>query len=188
MNKRRFSTWTIYRWVSRFERVPFLIIWGLSRILRERGTSLVVQWLRLRLPVQEVLLLSPVRKLSSCMPQSQKPKTLKKQKKKTKKPSNIIANLIKTFKMAHIKKKPLKKIFESIFGWLRYGQGGGVGSRRGGKQIFKSDQHWCFQRKIVLAPDLVFPDILGLGNQMNENVRKRRNWIQLVTAQPNLIK
>ena len=60
----------------------------------------MVQWLGPCLPVQEVLVLSPVRKLSSCMPQSQKPKTLKKKKKK----GNIIANLIKTFKMALIKK------------------------------------------------------------------------------------
>ena len=59
----------------------------------------MVQWLGPCLPVQEVLVLSPVRKLSSCMPQSQKPKTLKKKKK-----GNIIANLIKTFKMALIKK------------------------------------------------------------------------------------
>lgn len=37
---------------------------------------------------------------------------------------------------------------------------------------FKFDEDWCFQRKIILAPDLILLNILGRGNRMNENVRK----------------
>lgn len=50
-------------------------------------------------------------------------------------------------------------------------------------QFFKSDEHWCFQRKIILAPDLILPNILGLGNQVSEDVRKGHNKIQPATAQ-----
>ena len=72
--------------------MPFLIIWGLSQILRERGTSLVVQWLRLRLPKQGVWVQSLIRELRS--------HTLLGQETKTQ--NNIIKNAVKTdfkFKM-----------------------------------------------------------------------------------------
>lgn len=60
----------------------------------------------------------------------------------------------------------------------------GLDIDRGGaeKEIFKANELWYFQRKIVLAPDLILLNILGLGNQMNENVRKGHNQIQRATA------
>ena len=65
-------------------------------------TSLVVQWLRLPFPMQEVWVQSLVKELRSNMPHSQKPKTSNR--------SNIVTNSIKTLKTVHIKKN--KKNFE----------------------------------------------------------------------------
>ena len=57
------------------------------RIKLNCGTSLVVQWLRFRLPMQGVRVPSPVRDLSSHMPHSRK----------TESRSNIVTNSIETF-------------------------------------------------------------------------------------------
>ena len=64
-------------------------------------TSLVVQWLRLHLPVQGVQVQSLVGELRSHMPQGQKTKTSNR--------SNIVTNPIKTLKMVHDKKIILEK-------------------------------------------------------------------------------
>ena len=64
-------------------------------------TSLVVQWLRLHLPVQGVQVQSLVGELRSHMPQGQKTKTSNR--------SNIVTNPIKTLKMVHVKKIILEK-------------------------------------------------------------------------------
>ena len=56
-----------------------------------------VQWLRLRLPEQEVWVQSLARELRSPMPHSQKTET--------ENINDIVTNSIKTLKMAHIKKK-----------------------------------------------------------------------------------
>ena len=61
----------------------------------------MVQWLRLRLPMQGVWVQSLVRELRSHMPQGQKTKTENR--------SNNVTNSIQTLKMVHIKKKILKK-------------------------------------------------------------------------------
>ena len=78
-----------------------------------RGSSLTIQWLRLRLPTQQVRVQSLVRELRSHMPQH--PKKLKKQR------SNIVKKLSKDLKMVHIKKKFfLKHHGTSLEGqWLR---------------------------------------------------------------------
>ena len=55
------------------------------------GTSLVVQWLRLHLPVQGVWIRSMVRELSSHMPCHQKTKIENR--------SNIVKNSMKTLKV-----------------------------------------------------------------------------------------
>ena len=60
------------------------------------GISLAVQWLRLRLPMQEVRVRSLVGGLGSHMPQGQNTKTENR--------SNTVINSIKTLKMVHIKK------------------------------------------------------------------------------------
>ena len=65
------------------------------------GTSLVVRWLRLRLPMQGVRFRSLVRELKSHMPQGQNTKTQNR--------SNVVTNSIKTLKMVHIKKLLKKK-------------------------------------------------------------------------------
>ena len=65
------------------------------------GTSLVVQWLRLGLPMQGVGVQSLVRELRSHVPHGQKIKTQNR--------SNTVANSIKTLKIFHIKNKNLKK-------------------------------------------------------------------------------
>ena len=66
------------------------------------GTSLVVQWLRLCLPVQELQVLSLVSELRSHVPASRKTKTDNK--------NNIVRNSMNTYKMIHIKKKSWKEI------------------------------------------------------------------------------
>ena len=71
-------------------------------VIQILGTSLVVQWLRLRLPVQPVRVRSLVGELRSHMPQG--PKT------KTENRSNSVTNSVKTLKMVHIKKNLKKKI------------------------------------------------------------------------------
>ena len=65
------------------------------------GTSLVVQWLGLRLPLQEVQVRSLVGELGSHMPRGQK--------NNIKNRSNIVTSSVKTLKMVHIKKKKSKK-------------------------------------------------------------------------------
>ena len=65
------------------------------------GTSVIVQWLRLHLPIQEVQVPSLARELRSHMPRGQKTKTQNR--------SNIVTNSIKTLKMVHIKKMFKKK-------------------------------------------------------------------------------
>ena len=64
-------------------------------------TSLVVQWLRLHLPVQGGQVQSLVGELRSHIPQGQKTKTSNR--------SNIVTNPIKTLKMVHVKKIILEK-------------------------------------------------------------------------------
>ena len=64
---------------------------------RYRGTSLLVQWLRLHLPMQGVQVQSLARELGSHMPCGRKTKTWNR--------NNILTNSIKTLKMVHIKKK-----------------------------------------------------------------------------------
>ena len=59
-------------------------------------TRLVVQWLRLRLPMQEVGMWPLVRELRAYTPLGQETKTENR--------SNIVTNSIKTLKMIHIKK------------------------------------------------------------------------------------
>ena len=66
-----------------------------------QGTFLVVQCLRLHLPMQEVQVWSLVRELRLHMPHSQKAKT--------KSRHNIVTNSIKTLKMAYVKKKKILK-------------------------------------------------------------------------------
>ena len=61
------------------------------------GNPLVVQWFRISLPMQEVQVQSLVRELR-CFAAETKHKT-----------SKIVTNSIKTFKMAHIKKKKKTK-------------------------------------------------------------------------------
>lgn len=51
-----------------------------------------------------------------------------------------------------------------------------------GGGIFQSDEHRRLERKIFLAPDFISPNMFGLRNRMNENVRKGRNRIRPVTA------
>ena len=84
----------------------FFFLSLLIRLLKNepQRTSLVVQWLRLPFPMQEVWVQSLVRELRSNMPQSQKPKTSNR--------SNIVTNSIKTLKMVHIKKKNNKTNFK----------------------------------------------------------------------------
>ena len=65
------------------------------------GTSLVVQWLRLCLPMQGVWVRSPVRELRSHMARDQKNQNIKQKQ--------YCNKFNKTFKMVHIKKKNLKK-------------------------------------------------------------------------------
>ena len=65
------------------------------------GTSLVVLWLRLCLPMQGEGVQSLVRELRSHVPHGQKIKTQNR--------SNTVANSIKALKMVHIKKKKQKK-------------------------------------------------------------------------------
>ena len=64
------------------------------------GTFLVVQWLRLCLPMQRVWILSLVGEVRSHIPRGQKTKTW----------NSIVKNSIKTLKMARIKKKKTLKI------------------------------------------------------------------------------
>ena len=71
------------------------------------GTSLVVQWLRLHLPVQGVWVWSLIRELSSHLPRGQKTKTWNR--------GYIVTNSIKTLKMVHIKKKSLKKLISPAY-------------------------------------------------------------------------
>ena len=70
------------------------------------GTSLVVQCLRLCLPMQGVWVQCLVGKLRSHMPWGQETKTENR--------NNIVTNSIKTFKMIHIKKE-LKKLKRSLW-------------------------------------------------------------------------
>ena len=74
------------------------------------GTSLVVQWLRVRLPTQGMKVPSLVGEPRSHMPQNQKNKNMKNR-------SSIVADSIKTLQMAHIIKKSLKK---DLVGYLFY--------------------------------------------------------------------
>ena len=69
-------------------------------------TSLVVQWLRLCLPMQGVWVWSLVWELSSHMPHDQKTKTQNR--------SNTVTNSMKTLKMAHIKKSLTWKQWPSL--------------------------------------------------------------------------
>ena len=78
---------------------------GLSQI-NCIGTSLVVQWWRLCLPMQGVWVWSPVRKFWSHIPLGQRNKIQNR--------SHIVTNWIKTLKMTHIKKN-LKKMISCIF-------------------------------------------------------------------------
>ena len=67
-----------------------------------RGISLVVQWLRLCLPMQGMRVQSLVGELRSHKPQGHKPKH--------KIEAILLTNSIKTLKMVHVKKKKkLKK-------------------------------------------------------------------------------
>ena len=69
--------------------------------MKRRGTSLAVQWLRLRLPMQAVHVRSLVGELRSHMPHGQKTKTQNR--------SNIITHSVKALKMVHIKKSLKRK-------------------------------------------------------------------------------
>ena len=71
--------------------------WSFSTLKYNLGTFLVVQRLRLCLPMQGVWVWSLVGELSSPIPHSQKTKTWNR--------SNIVTNSIKTLKVVHIKKK-----------------------------------------------------------------------------------
>ena len=66
------------------------------------GTSLMVQWLRLSLPMQGVQIPSLVWELRSRAAKMQNVKQ-----------NNIVTNSIKTLKMVHIKKK--KSLKKSVF-------------------------------------------------------------------------
>ena len=71
-------------------------------LVKTTGSSLMVQWLRLRLPMQGVRVRSLVGELRSHMPHGQKTKTSNR--------ISVVTDSIKTLKMVHIKnKKPLKK-------------------------------------------------------------------------------
>ena len=77
-----------------------------------QGTSLVVQWLRLHLPMQGVRDHSLVRELRSHMPHRQKAKKYKQKQ--------YCNKFNRDFKMVHIKKKILKKytyIIDRFFGY-----------------------------------------------------------------------
>ena len=73
-------------------------------------TSLVVQWLRLCLPMQGVQVQSPVRELRSPPDSQPKIQTINNR-------SKIENNSIKTLKIVHIKKSFLKKNLSSRFEW-----------------------------------------------------------------------
>ena len=71
------------------------------------GTSLAVQWLRLCLPMQGILVQSLAGELRSHMPCGQKAKTSYGRK--------IIINLIKALKIVHVKKiNVLKKMIQAV--------------------------------------------------------------------------
>ena len=59
------------------------------------GTSPVIQWLRLGLPLQEVQVQSLIGELRSHMPRGQKNQNIKQKR--------IVKDSIKTLKMVHIK-------------------------------------------------------------------------------------
>ena len=65
------------------------------------GTSLVDQWLRLRLPIEGVSVLSVVGELGSYMSPGQKTKTQNR--------SNLVTNSVKSSKLVHIKLSLKKK-------------------------------------------------------------------------------
>ena len=77
-------------------------------------TSLVVQWLRLRLPMQEVGVWPLVREFRAYMPLGQETKTENR--------SNIVTNSIKTLKMIHIKHNFVFKVNWLMENWENYSQ------------------------------------------------------------------
>ena len=79
----------------------------ISLKIKDAGTSLAVQWLRLRLPMQGVWVQSLVGELGSHMPHGQKKQTNIKNPIKQK---QHCTNSIKTLKMVHIKKILKKKL------------------------------------------------------------------------------
>ena len=72
-------------------------------------TFLVVQWFRLRLPMQGVQVWSLVGELGSYMPPGQKTKTWNK--------SNIVTNSIKTLKMVHMTLEKKMATHSNILTW-----------------------------------------------------------------------
>ena len=86
-------------------QIVYLSVWFISslssclitiKIWNYRGTSLVVQGLRIHLSMQDLQVQSLVGELRSHIPCGQRAKTENR--------NNMITNSIKTFKMVHIKK------------------------------------------------------------------------------------
>ena len=82
-----------------------------KKVRSEQGTSLVIQWLRLCLPMQDVHVWSLVGQVRSPHTSAKKPKTWNR--------SNIVTNLIQNLKMAHLQ-KPLKKKKKEVSKGFRY--------------------------------------------------------------------
>ena len=77
------------------------IQWYTVILKEDWGTSLIVQWLRLLLPMHRMPVWSLVRELKSHMPCGQKNQNIKNR-------SKIVTKSIKTLKMVHIKKKKMR--------------------------------------------------------------------------------